>query len=259
MKSQVRTVALIGALTVLTAAWIGCGGGGQASKKEPREPSTQELVRQAQSLLGAGRVSEALQTMDEALAKDPDNARLHSAYGTICFQAARYKEAEEAFLNALVRDPYLTDARNFLGAVYAQTGREAEAEEQFKKALRDPAYPTPEKVYLNLGLLYRDQGKDEEAVQQFRTAVEINPKFYQAHFELASTLDRLGRLAEAARMYEIAEPDYRQSAEYHYRLGFTYFRLGDKLRARGSLERARSVAPGSVSAARADEVLEMMD
>jgi Tfp pilus assembly protein PilF len=60
-------------------------------------------------------------------------------------------------------------------------------------------------------------------------------------------------------MYEIAEPDYRLSAEYHYRLGFTYFRLGDTMRARESLERARSVAPGSVSAARADEVLEMMN
>ncbi|HXV74919.1 MAG TPA: tetratricopeptide repeat protein, partial [Candidatus Polarisedimenticolaceae bacterium] len=165
----------------------------------------------------------------------------------------------EAFETALEHDPFLTDARNFLGAVYTEMGRIDDAEYQFREALEDPAYPTPEKVYLNLALAYVAQGRDEEAISELRTAVELNPKFYKAHYELASLLDRVGRIDEAAREYEVARPDYRNVGEFHYRLGFVYFRLGDRARARESLERAIEVAPGSNSAAQADDILKMMN
>ena len=65
-------------------------------------------------------------------------------------------------------------------------------------------------------------------------------------------------LDEAAREYEVAEPGYRSFGEYHYRLGLTYYRLGDRDRAREHLSRAIDVAPGSPSAAQADELLRMM-
>jgi len=255
-----RIVAAAATLVLLfvAALVVACGGGGQATKK-PEEPTTQEKVRSAQSLFRAGRVSEALTILDLALDEEPDNARLHTAYGTMLFQAGRYEEAVAAFEKALELDPYLTDAHNFLGVTFAELGREQEAEEQYRIALRDPAYPTPELVYLNLGLLRESQGRKQEAVEQFRLAVEINPKFYRGHFELASVLDGLDELREAAQEYEVAEPDYRQSGEYHYRLGLVYFRLGEKERARESLERAIAVSPGSNSAARADDLLEMLD
>lgn len=252
--TQARTV---GVLLLAAACLAGCGS--NTATKKPAQPSTQEQVRAAQSLFRAGRVSEALEMLDEAREREPDDARLHSIYGTLCFQAGRYAEAEAAFLAALALDPYLTDAHNFLGAVYAETGRYAEAEEQYTIALRDPAYPTPELVYLNLGLLRVSRGEDEEAVESFRRAVEIDPRFYKGHYELASVLDRLGRLQEAVGEYEVAEPGYGKSGEYHYRLGLAYFRLGQKDLARQSLERAIAVAPGSTSAARAHDLLRVLD
>ena len=47
--------------------------------------------------------------------------------------------------------------------------------------------------------------------------------------------------------------------EYWYRRGFAYYRLGETDRSRESLLRVRAVAPGSESAARADELLSVMD
>jgi type IV pilus assembly protein PilF len=180
----------IGVLLLWAVCLAGCAG--NTATKKPEEPSTQEQVRAAQSLFRAGRTSEALETLDRARQREPGDARLQSAYGTMCFQAGRYPEAEAAFLRALEIDPYLTDAHNFLGAVYAEMGRGAEAEEQYRIALRDPAYPTPELVYLNLGLLHIARGDDERAVESLRRAVELAPRFYKAHYELASVLDRLG-------------------------------------------------------------------
>ena len=184
---------------------------------------------------------------------------MHSYYGLLCLQSGRNDAAVGSLHRAIELDPYLTDARNVLGTVYLELGRAEDAEEQFRKALEDPAYPTPEKVYLNLGLLYDSQGRDDEAVESFRKSVGIDPKYHKAHFHLASALDRVGNLSEAAREYEVAEPAFKNDGEYWYRRGFAYYRLGRAGHALESLLRVRDVAPGSESAARADELLALLD
>jgi type IV pilus assembly protein PilF len=248
------------ALVLGLAAFAGCGGG--ATKKAPTTPEelpAQDKVRMAQSYLGAGRTGEAMALLEQAIADEPNNAQLQLFYGRLSYQAGKLDQAERALGRALELDSYLTDAHNLLGAVYANTNRPAEAEREFRTALASPAYPTPEMVYLNLALLYSSQGRNDEAISNLRSAVEISPKYYQAHFELASLLDREGNIEEAAREYEVALPAYRNVGEFHYRLGFAYFRLGERSKARESLERAISVSPGSNSAAQADELLKMME
>jgi type IV pilus assembly protein PilF len=238
------------AVAALTAA---CGGG-RSTKRQPQDDLAQK-VRLAQGYLRAGRVGPALQAAQEAIALDPKNADLYNLEGQVYFMSGRYPEAEEAFKKALELDPHFTDVHNTLGALYSETGRPAEAERELRLALEDHAYPTPEKVYLNLGVLYASQGRDDEAISMLRKAVEIAPEYYQAHYQLASVLDRQGKLEEAAREYEVAQPDYRNSGEYHYRLGLVYFRLGDQVKAADHLRRVLDLAPGSESAVRADEVL----
>ena len=169
-----------------------------------------------------------------------------------------HAEAEAAFRKALELDPFLGDAHNNLGALYDRMGRQDEAEREFRLAADDPAYPTPEKALLNLGLLYASQGRDEEAIRVLRKAVEIDRKYYRAHYELASLLDKGGSIEEAVREYVVAAPDYQASGEYHYRVGFAYFRLGERAKARESLLRAIEVSPGSEAAARSDEVLKLL-
>jgi Tfp pilus assembly protein PilF len=250
------------ALAVGLAAALGVAGCGGKDKKPPKttaELSPQDKVRMAQSLLGAGRTGEAMKLIEEALAEQPDSPQLFLYYGKVSYQTGKLAQAEQALLKALELDAYLTDAHNLLGAVYANTERPAEAEREFRTALADPAYPSPEMAYLNLALLYSAQGRNAEAIANLRRAVEIDPKYYQAHFELASLLDREGQIEEAAREYEVASPGYRGVGEFHYRLGFAYFRLGERAKARESLERAISVAPGSNSAAQAGELLKLME
>jgi Tfp pilus assembly protein PilF len=200
-------------------------------------------------------VNEALVALDEAIARDPDDAVLHHTYGTYCLLSGRLPQAVKSFERALALDPHFTDVHNTLGTAYLEQKDFQRAESEFRTALADPAYPTPEKVYLNLGLLYLEQGRDKEAIDALRMAVAIDPKYYKAHFHLAATLDRVGELAEAAQEYEVAEPAFRSDGVYWYRRGFAYYRLGQKQKALESLTRVRVVSPGSESAARAEELL----
>jgi Tfp pilus assembly protein PilF len=255
-----RTRSLV-SLVVATALVIldtGCGAGGHRDPKKDPQVEAANKVRQAQSYVAAGRHGEALALLGEAEALQPGNAGIPNYQGQILFLAGRHREAEAALRKALQLDPYLADAHNNLGALYDRTGRKDEAEAEFRTALAQPGYPTPEKVHLNLGLLYGSQGRSQEALTELRHAVEIAPKYYQAHFELASLLDSMGKLEEAARLYEVAAPEYRARGDYHYRVGFVYFRLGDRVKSAEHLRRAIDVSPGSESAAKSDELLKML-
>jgi Tfp pilus assembly protein PilF len=246
-------------LLVLAATCCLAGCGGNKATTRPQELTAQDKETLAYSMLNAGRVGEALRLINEAIAEDPESVHFQSAKGEICLRAGRIEEAETAFRRVLEIDPYMTEAHRALGSIYDQLGRKSEAEKEFNIALADPAYPAPEKVHLNLGQLYASQGRDDEALECFRTAVGINPKYYRGHFELASLLDRLGEIEEAAREYEVAAPEYAGSGEYNYRLGWAYYRLGEMEKARESLEQAMILAPGSNSSVRANDLLKLID
>lgn len=251
-----RTCLAVLALACLALA-AGCGG--KKDIKLPQEQSPQVKERMAHSMMKAGRVGDALRLIGEAVEADPENPQMHDSQGRILVQAGRFAQAEPSFRKVLELDPYHTDAHNFLGVIYNELGRKAEAEEHYGLALADPAYPSREKVCLNLGLLYSSQGRDGEAIDSFRRAVEIDPKYYRGHYELASILDRTGKTEEAVAEYEVARPGFADMPEYHYRLGLAYYSLGDHERARDALNRVISLAPGSNHAVQANELLKIIE
>jgi Tfp pilus assembly protein PilF len=252
---RTRSTAAVAALALLALG--ACG----SSKKSPEKNPTIEAgkqIRLADSYYRAGRVSESLDIIDKAVANDPKNASLRNFAGQLNFFAGRNAEAEKQFNEALKIDAYMTDARNNLGSLYDATGRKDLAEQEYKKALADTAYPTPEKVHLNLGLLYLSQGRQDEAISEFRRGVEINPKFWRGHYELASALDKAGKLEEAIREYEVAAPNYKADAEFHYRLGLAYMKDQQPPKAREHLARCQELAPGSENASKALDLLKMI-
>jgi len=255
---RLKQVVLGGAVLAALLATAGCGGGKKPEQK-PIEHGKVYSVRMAESQFRGGRVTEALETLSAAIERFPDDASLHHRYGLYCLRAARHQQAIGAFNRSLEIDPHLTDSHNNLGVVYLLLGDYGQAESEFRTVLDDVAYPTPHKAELNLGLLFAEQARYDEAVTHMRRAVGIDPKFFKAHFHLASTLDQIGQLLEAAREYEVAEPDFRNDGEYWYRRGFAYYRLDERAKARESLLRVRAIAPGSESAARADQLLSVLD
>lgn len=246
-------------IAALTLAVVGaCGPPKAPTKTEPKELSMAERVRMADSFRNAGRMNDALEILDDLAKENPGNAQVHSVYGEYLFLAGRYPEAEAELNRALEADAYLTDARNWLGATLAEQQRYDEARVQYEQALKDPSYPSPQLIYLNLGMLYRAQGLDNEGIDQFRRAVQIDPRFFKAHFELALALETIGKFDEALDELSVAEPAYRADGTYWYRRGFLEFRLERSAQAMESLRRCLDVSPGSPAAAQARELMEVI-
>lgn len=86
-------------------------------------------------------------------------------------------------------------------------------------------------AYVNLAVLRSINGKFAEAGELTKKAVEIDPNFAQARFNLASYLEDSGRAREAIIEYEKAKRLAPQWADPYYNLARAYQRLRDSTKA----------------------------
>jgi protein O-mannosyl-transferase len=116
-------------------------------------------------------------------------------------QAGLYRDAETLYRATLQRNPQCWVADNNLGIVEVNSGRRADARAHFGRALElNPDYA---EAHFNLGLIVlREPGGTAAAAGHFARAVEITPRYAEAHYYLANSLRELGRPQEALQQYE---------------------------------------------------------
>lgn len=240
---------------------VGCGGGTvrQEADKNVQNMDPESKVRLARSYFNGGKTGEAMRVLEEGMREFPDNVPIRNYFGQLSFLTGNLEEAEAALREVLRLNPFMTDAHNTLGAVYQEMGRYNDSEKEYLLTLEDRSYNTPEKVYLNLGLLFKAQDRMDEAISMLRRAVETDPGYLQAHYELAGALEQTGKYRESAREYGVAEPAYRKSGEFHFRCGVVHMKLGNNLDAAEHFRKVIDVAPGSENSAKADELLELIN
>ena len=73
--------------------------------------------------------------------------------------------------------------------------------------------------HLNLGRLYEDSGDRMSSIAEYKRALEIDPWFVQAAFNLTAVLNRMGRNAEAEQVLRDALERFPDEGELHYSLG----------------------------------------
>ncbi|PWC53915.1 hypothetical protein TSO221_09280 [Azospirillum sp. TSO22-1] len=93
-------------------------------------------------------------------------------------------------------------------------------------------------VLYNAGIGLHGQGRLEDAATAFRDAVEADPAFAEAHFNLGNTLARCGRWDEAVAAYRAAAGLAPAAAEPSFALGVAYEQLGYARAASGRLAEA---------------------
>jgi tetratricopeptide (TPR) repeat protein len=215
------------------------------------DKTIQELIASAERAEDEGAMIDALRYWRDVLDQDRDPVFL-CRFGRVAVKGKQPEDARQAFLEALRLDPdlpyaneclaiwhrdhgNLEEAINYLnrslavketaptytlrGAVQLQLGRVAAARESFSKAVNvDPRF---EEAYYNLGMTFALE-KPMEAVALLRKAVELDPEFAMAHCELGWVLRQLNRYAEA-------ELHLRRSAELDDSDGLAHVYLGNLL------------------------------
>ena len=123
-----------------------------------------------------------------------NNYVAYTNIGIVFNKQQRWNDAIESFQEAVRIRPEHASAHSELGVALGKTGRTREAIEHFGRAIG--IYPTAA-TYANLGLAHLREGQPDQSVENFRSALRLNPKYFEAHINLAIALSRLGRQQEA--------------------------------------------------------------
>ena len=181
---------------------LGYVGAGRADgSKRPDPKDRLELAGRIAQITSGELHGPPLETaIRRVLESDPQNPQMHLRLGFALQDSGRCPEAIRHFSAAIEArmpgaDPYLG-----LAACHVQARRVAAALRALNDAGRaEPGNPV---VAANLGIVLSDNGRPAEAVPALQRALEVDPDFHEARFNLAVAFARLNRRTDAAREAE---------------------------------------------------------
>jgi len=157
-------------------------------------------VNLGNALLDLGAGAEAAQSFRAAIALAPTLAEAPFGLGRALHLAGDAEAAIEPLRQAIALRPDYAAAYDALGEVACDLGRWDEAVAFHAEALRlDPKGPG---IHTHFGIALYNCGEVLAAEGSFRVAIALDPDDVLAHFNLAATLLRSGKLAEGWREYE---------------------------------------------------------
>lgn len=232
-------------------------------------PALQAIVKRdphnvpALSLAGfclerAGRLDSAFNAYRLAARERPEDAGPAASAGSILLKLGRQDEAEKELRRALALDPAQADAAASLARLLRQRGRKEEA-----AAVLDTAVAAGSRtpgVYLERALALAESGRVADALRDFREASRRAPTDPVPLEGAARAAYQLGRLQEAAELYERLlrlQPgrlDLWKTAGAIY-----YYELEDRPAALRCFRRALSLEPDPAERAKLAELLRELE
>lgn len=165
-----------------------------------RSNQIQQLFKEGSTLLQRRNAHEALVRFQEALDLDRSNSTLHLFAGAALHDLGRYEEAVASYRKALDGAPGIGEIHNNLGNSLLALGRFTEAADCFSRAAGIlSASPVP---LAARATALQALGKIPEAEAECRRAIQLDPTFAAAHWNLALNLLLQGRYEEGWREYE---------------------------------------------------------
>lgn len=168
-------------------------GAQRADPKDRRELAARMGLVVSGELQGA-QLKAALEAI---LRDDPRNPQAQLRLGDYLLNEGASTTAAPHFAAAVEANLPSVDAEVGLAACQVATGNAAAAERTLRKALeREPGNPV---VLANIGILEMKSRRLDAAIQSLSQALEADPDFHEARFNLALAYADAGRRADAER------------------------------------------------------------
>ena len=148
---------------------------------------------------------QAVKCFQEAIRKEPKNARLHNKLGLAELAAGDYDAARTAFTRATRCDRNYPEAWNDLGVVSFVEKNYAAAIRYFNQAIK--LNETRANFHVNLGVTYFTMAQTDQAMVQYTRALELDP-------EALSRSSNAGMSAQLATREERAKLDFMMAKIY---------------------------------------------
>ena len=160
-------------------------------------PAEWQALRQLQKL-----DTELMQaTLDNKIAREPENMELRYHRAVVLSHLGRNQEAQGDFLAVLTRQPDHFGALNDFGNMLFDSGFTSAANTLYRHAVQ--THPHQAMGHLNLANLLQAQGEYREAKQHFTLALDLDPALSEAHQGLSYAHAGLGELEEAERSRDL--------------------------------------------------------
>ena len=224
--------------------------------------------------LQAGKKAQALERVNDGLARIPPSASLYVIAARAFATAGETGKAEEYLKKAIDREPSKLAAYNLLGQLYVSQKRLPDAKEQFQALLARNPRSIPANTML--GMVLEAQGDIKAAEQQYQKTLGVDPNAAVAANNLAwimvstnQSLDQALQLGEtalktlpeephvndtvgwiylkkkmperAATRLEISVRRDQSDPAVFYHLGLAYLDMGEKAKGEKALEKALSM------------------
>lgn len=158
-----------------------------------------------------GDFAAAVETFQEALAHNPDDAFLVASLGNTYARMGRFEEALVSLQQAIHLDPNSTYAYGNLSILYLHL---RQYEDVIATCLAEIEIADSHSARRLLGYVHDWQGRPEEAIAELERAVALEPEDYEARGALAKVLRAVGRGQDAQAHYSIASEMAAQDNEY---------------------------------------------
>ncbi|MBM3835243.1 MAG: tetratricopeptide repeat protein [Verrucomicrobia bacterium] len=188
-------------------------------------------------LLGAlrrqqGKLHEACEYLEKALALQPGSAQAHHELGLVCSELGELTKAIASYQRAIELQPEFPDAHYNLANAFHASGNNLEAMACYQRAVEQQ--PDFALAHYNLGLLAQERSEVEVAITSYRKVLTVEPTHRDALLNLALAIKDSGREAEAeANLKKLLqlEPDHAQAK----------INLASLLASRNELDQAESL------------------
>jgi len=172
---------LAGCATTQTSSVHGRDGMDRVSPVRAAEVNTRLGI----GYLERGQLQLAIEKLETALERDAEHTPAHLTLALIFEQLGDDQQAERHYRKASRLAPNDGSTQNAYAVYLCRRGQFEEADRHFRRAMEDPFYATPELAYGNAGDCARRANNLDQAESYLRQALEIDPDYPAALFQLA--------------------------------------------------------------------------
>ena len=184
-------------------------------------------VKLAYEYLRQGDYTKALKKAKKAVSHGEHNGNAHLVLALVYETLGENDSASAAYRRSLEVDPRNPYALNAYGSYLCKLDEYQESLPYFDKALQNPLYQTPWVALANAGSCARKAGLDDKAEKYLLDALERNPSYPQALYQMAKLRFDQGKYlstrAYLQRYRDVAQP----TAELLYLSILTERKLGN--------------------------------
>jgi len=200
------------------------------------DPAEDNIFEWGAELIRHRTLEPARQVFREGVDKYPGSWKLQTGLGVTLYLLGYNDLAVQAFCRATDINPQDSRPYFFLAKILAASPAQAEqVSARFERYVQVQPRDPWARYYYALSL-WRSARKETAATNLakvdslLRSALELNPKFAEAHLQLGILQSEQENYSEAVRQYQLAIELAPSLADAHYRLGQALLRTGNKER-----------------------------